>query len=85
MGEMEINETLIQIRVQNLHIVGWIIPEKKQLAKIELGFEENVLQVKISVDMEAIVNYQLIELLKEFKDIFAWIYKDQKVIPLDIV
>jgi len=42
MGEMEINETLIQIRVQNLHIVGWIIPEKKQLAKIKLGFEENV-------------------------------------------
>jgi hypothetical protein len=42
MGEMEINETLIQIGVQNLHIVGWIIPEKKQLAKIKLGFEKNV-------------------------------------------
>ncbi len=42
MGEMEINETLIQIRVQNLHTVGWIIPKKKQLTNIKLGFEENV-------------------------------------------
>jgi hypothetical protein len=41
-GEMEIDETLIQIGVQNLHTVGWIIPEKKQLTKIKLGFEENV-------------------------------------------
>ncbi len=28
-----------------------------------------------------VVNYQLIELLKEFKNIFAWIYKDLKGIP----
>jgi hypothetical protein len=33
------------------------------------------------VDLEPIVNYQLIELLKEFKDIFAWTYKDLKGIP----
>jgi hypothetical protein len=31
--------------------------------------------------LEPIVNYQLIELLKEFKDIFAWTYKDLKGIP----
>ncbi len=34
--------------------------------------------------MEPVVNYQLIKLLKEFKDIFAWTYKDLKGIPLDI-
>ncbi len=28
--------------------------------------------------MEPIVRYQLIKLLKEFKDIFVWIYKDLK-------
>ncbi len=34
--------------------------------------------------MELVVSNQLIELLKEFKDIFAWIYKDLKGIPLDV-
>jgi hypothetical protein len=31
--------------------------------------------------MEPVVSYQLIELLKEFKNIFAWTYKDLKGIP----
>jgi hypothetical protein len=46
-----------------------------------LGFEENLQQVKINVDLEFVVSYQLIELLKEFKDIFAWTYKNLKGIP----
>ncbi len=61
-----------------------ISPQKKQLTNINLGAEKNLQQVKISVDMEPIVSYQLIELLKEFKDIFAWTYKDLKGIPPEI-
>jgi hypothetical protein len=34
---------------------------------------------------EPIIKEQLIELLKEFKDVFAWTYKDLKGIPLKIV
>jgi hypothetical protein len=34
--------------------------------------------------MEFVVNYQLIELLKEFKDIFTWTYKNLKGISLNI-
>jgi hypothetical protein len=81
---MAINKMPIQIRVQNLCIVGWTITKEKQLTKINLGFEENLQHVKFNVDLEPIVSYQLIELLKEFKDIFAWIYKDLKGIPLKI-
>jgi len=36
------------------------------------------------VDLEPIASYQLIELLKEFKDIFAWTYKDLKGIPPNV-
>jgi hypothetical protein len=50
-----------------------------------LGSKENLQQVKISVDLEPIIGNQLIELLKEFKGIFAWTYKDLKGIPIDIV
>jgi hypothetical protein len=36
------------------------------------------------VDLEPIVNYQLNELLKEFKDIFALTYKNLKGLPPNI-
>jgi len=41
-GEMDIDETHAQIRVQNLRIVRWTIIEKKLLTKINLGFEKNL-------------------------------------------
>jgi hypothetical protein len=59
------------MKVQNLHIASWIVIEKEQLTKINLGFEKNFQQVKINVDLEHVVNHQLIELLKEFKYIFV--------------
>jgi hypothetical protein len=60
------------------------ITEEKQLTKINLGFEKNLEHVKINVDLEPIVSYQFTQLLKKFKDIFAWIYKDLKGIPLNV-
>jgi hypothetical protein len=83
-GEMEINKTPTQIRVQNLHIARWIVTKEEQLTNNNLGFEENLQKVKINVDLKPIVNYQLIELLKEFKDIFMWIYKYLKGMPSEI-
>jgi len=53
------------------------------LTNINLGFEKNLQQVKINVDLELVNNYQLIELLKEFKENVAWIYEDSKGISLD--
>ncbi len=55
------------------------------LPKLKLGFEKNLQQVKINIDLEHVVSSQLIELLKEFKDIFVWTYKDLKDIPTKIV
>jgi hypothetical protein len=81
---MEIDKTPIQIRVQNLRIVGWIVTKEEQLTNINLGSEENLQKVKICVDLK-LVSYQLIELLKEFKDIFTWIYKYLKGMPLKII
>ncbi len=55
------------------------------MIKINLGSEKNLQQVKINLDLKHVINNQLIELLKEFKNIFAKIYKDLKGIPLDVV
>ncbi len=84
-GEMEIDKTPTQIKVQNLRIAWWIVNVEVQLTKINLGFKENLQQVRINVDLKIVVNYQLIELLKEFKDIFAQTYKDLKGIPPKVV
>jgi hypothetical protein len=65
-------------------IAGWIVIDEKKLTKINLGFKENLQHVKFSVDLEPVVSHQLIELLKEFKGIFAWTYKDLKGIPPNI-
>jgi hypothetical protein len=35
--------------------------------------------------LESVVIDQMIGLLKEFKDVFAWTYKDLKCIPPEIV
>jgi len=83
-GEMEIDETLARIKVQILHIIKWTITKRKKLTKINLDSKENLQQVKINVDLKPIFSYQLIELLKEFKDIVAWTYKDLKGIPHDV-
>ncbi len=49
-----------------------------------MGLRKNFQHVKINVDLEPVVNYQLYELLKEFKDIFVWTYKDLKGISFKI-
>ncbi len=49
--------------------------EKEQLKKINLGIEKN-LHVKMNFNLELVRSGQLVELLKEFKDIFAWTYKN---------
>ncbi len=40
--------------------------------------------MKVNFTLEPVVIEQLMELLKEFKDVFAWMYKDLKGIPLEI-
>ncbi len=51
--------------------------------KINLGSKKN-LQVKINSNLKHVTSNQLVELLKEFKNIFAQTYKDLKGIPLDV-
>jgi hypothetical protein len=50
-----------------------------------LGTKGNVQQVKVNSTLEPIVTEQFIELLKEFKGVFAWTYKDLKGIPSEII
>jgi hypothetical protein len=57
---------------------------KKQLVKLNLGTKANPLYIKVNAQLTKEKTEELQMLLKEFKDVFAWIYKDMKGIPLEL-
>jgi len=51
--------------------------------KLNLGIDEEPQMVKINAQLEISKVLEVEHLLKEFKDVFAWTYKDLKGIPLE--
>jgi hypothetical protein len=46
---MDIDETLTQIKAQNLCITNWIIIEEEQLSNINLGFEKTCNRLRLTL------------------------------------
>ncbi|XP_028208435.1 uncharacterized protein LOC114391656 [Glycine soja] len=53
-----------------------IRPHEEVVEVINLGTEEDKKEVKIGASLEATVKRRVIELLKEYVDVFAWSYQD---------
>ncbi len=81
---MEVDETPTKMQVQNFQITCWTLTEEQQLVKLNLGTKANPQCIKINAQLikEKIEKLQII--LKESKDVFAWIYKDLKGIPIKL-
>ena len=62
-----------------------IQPYKEPLEVINLGSKEDPKEVKIGALLHPDVKSKLIELLKEYVDIFAWYYQDMPGLDTDIV
>ncbi|XP_039683784.1 uncharacterized protein [Medicago truncatula] len=62
-----------------------IQPHKEEIELINLGTEEDKKEIKIGASLEASVKNRIIELLKEYDDIFAWSYKDMPGLDPDVV
>ena len=62
-----------------------IQPYKEPLGVINLGSKEDVKEVKIGTLLKPEVKILLIEILKEYVDIFAWSYQDMSGLDIDIV
>jgi hypothetical protein len=56
----------------------------QQLLKLNLGIDAKPQMVKINAQLEIGKVLEVEQLLKEFKDVFAWTYKDLKGIPLEL-
>src|SRR4030066_1722322 len=57
----------------------------EELEVINLGTEEDRKEVRIGASLKANVKKQLIELLKEYADVFAWSYRDMPGLDTNIV
>lgn len=77
-------QTLAKDCMKDLQIVGWPLIED-QLWKINLETSEVPQFVKINSKFDDQYSEQLEVLLYEFKDVFAWTYKDLKGIPPELV
>ena len=62
-----------------------IQPYKEPLEVINLGSEEDKKEVKIGALLHPEVKSRLIDLLKEYVDVFAWSYQDMPGLDTDIV
>ena len=62
-----------------------IQPYKEPLEVINLGTEEDKKEVKIGALLHPEVKIKLIDLLKEYVDVFAWSYQDMPGLDTDIV
>jgi hypothetical protein len=60
------------------------LTKEQQFIKLNLGTKANpqFLKVNLQLTKEKTKEFQM--LLKEFKDVFAWTYKDPKGIPLEL-
>jgi len=73
--------TPTQIKVQDMKITKWNLSKKAQIRPLNLGtFNESQL-VKLNTDLNSSIVNAIEQLLKEYKDVFAWIYKDLRGIP----
>ncbi len=77
--------THASIKVQELKIARWMLLEDIQAKNLNLGIKLDPQMVKTNVDLDSQTSQNVKQLLKEYKDIFAWTYKDLKGIPPHIV
>ena len=62
-----------------------IQPNQDSIEVVNIGTKEVRREVKIGADLEESIKVRLIELLREYSDIFAWSYEDMPGLDTDIV
>jgi len=62
-----------------------IQPHQEEIEVINLGTEEDKKEIKIGALLDARVKERIVELLKEYSNIFSWSYKDMQGLDPDVV
>ena len=62
-----------------------ILPHQEVTKAINLGTEEERKEVKIRTTLSPTIRERLIDLLREYSDVFAWSYQDMPGLDTDII
>ena len=62
-----------------------ILPHQEVTEAINLGTEEERREVKIRTTLSPTIKERLVDLLREYSDVFAWSYQDMPGLDTDIV
>jgi hypothetical protein len=75
--KISVDTTTTQIKVQDMKIAKWNILKEVQIHLLNLGTHNKPQVVKLNYNLANATE----QLLKEYKDVFVWMYKDLKGIP----
>ena len=62
-----------------------ILPHQEITEAINLGIEEEKKEVKIGTTLSPATRKELIDLLQDYNDVFAWSYQDMPGLETDIM
>jgi hypothetical protein len=68
-----------------MKITKWNLSKKAQIHPLNLGTLNESQLVKLNTDLNSAIVNAIEQLLKEYKDVFAWIYKDLRGIPPHLI
>jgi hypothetical protein len=76
-----VDETLVKTKVQDMRIAAWTLLDKEQVRLLNVGTETEPTYLKVNTHLDQALAQEAEELFWEYKDVFAWTYKDLKGIP----
>jgi hypothetical protein len=80
-GEQTFDRTPAFEAVKGKTIAGWTIEDEDMIKEINLGTMEDPNMVQIGKEFDPTYENQVIEILRDYKDVLAWTYEDMKWIP----
>ncbi len=73
-----IDEILVRDQIHEMQVVKWTLTHDAQVRKLTMGTQEEPQYLKVIDNLNFVVVTTIEDLLKEYKDVFAWSYKDLK-------
>ena len=62
-----------------------ILPHEEVTEAINLGTKKERREVKIRTTLSSVIRKEVIDLLQDYRDVFAWSYQDMPGLDTDIV
>ncbi len=80
-----IDEVLVRDKIHEMQVVKWTLTYDAQVRKLTMGTQQEPQYLKVIDNFDFVVVTTIEDLLKEYKYMYAWSYKDLKRVPTHIV